>query len=192
VGFPASSPIHAAEITHRWLEQAVIGLNLCPFAKAVYTKGQIHCAVTASTPWQAITDDLEREVHDLLAARPQQRDTSLLVLTHGLQDFVEFNGYLGEAERLLQRLGLHGVLQVVGFHPQFEFADAPRGDLTHATNRSPFPTLHLLREESVARAVRAFPSAEDIYGKNRATLRALGTAGWDTLMSEIVGQGLYP
>lgn len=167
--------------TRRWLERAVIGLNLCPFAKAVSAKGQIHYAVSPATEPAQLLLDLKRELAELVALEPQVRDTSLLMAPLCLPEFLAYNDFLAVADQLLVDLELDGVVQIAAFHPHFEFADAPAGDVTHSTNRSPYPTLHLLREDSVARAVQVFPEAEMIFEKNLATLRALGQAGWASL-----------
>jgi hypothetical protein len=167
--------------TRRWLERAVIGLNLCPFAKAVHAKGQIHYAVSQAREPGALLQDLQREMADLIALPSTQRDTTLLVVPECLEDFVEFNIFLAEAERLLARLGLEGAVQLASFHPSYQFADAAPGDITNFTNRSPYPTLHLLREESIDRAVQAFPQAETIYEANMDTLRRIGAEGWIAL-----------
>ncbi len=167
--------------TRRWLERAVIGLNLCPFAKAVSAKGQIHYAVSPATEPAQLLLDLKRELAELVALEPQVRDTSLLMAPLCLPEFLAYNDFLAVADQLLVDLELDGVVQIAAFHPHFEFADAPSGDVTHSTNRSPYPTLHLLREDSVARAVQVFPEAEMIFEKNLATLRALGQAGWASL-----------
>jgi hypothetical protein len=170
--------------TRRWLERAVIGLNLCPFAKAVHVKGQIRWVVsTATTPAQLL-DDLQRELHHLAQADPQVVDTTLLIHPQVLTDFLDFNDFLGEADALVAELGLEGVLQVASFHPDYQFGDAEAEDIAHATNRSPYPTLHLLREDSIERAVTAFAQPEAIYERNIATLRRLGPEGWARLMNE--------
>ncbi len=167
--------------TQRWLERAVIGLNLCPFAKAVHVKGQIHYAVSQARSPEALLADLALEMKNLHAVDAEICDTTLLIAPGCLAEFLDFNVFLDQADQVLDDLGLTGVLQIASFHPHYEFADAPAGDLGHFTNRAPYPTLHLLREDSVARAVEAFPEAEAIYGKNMATLRALGLAGWAAL-----------
>jgi uncharacterized protein len=167
--------------TRRWLERAVIGLNLCPFAKAVCAKGQIHFAVSSATAPAQLLLDLKGELTALAALDPQVRDTSLLIAPVCLPEFLAYNDFLAQADQVLVELELDGVIQIAPFHPHFEFADAPAGDVTHCTNQSPYPTLRLLREDSVARAVQAFPEAEMIFGKNLATLRALGQAGWARL-----------
>ena len=165
----------------RWLERAVIGLNLCPFAKAVHVKQQIHYAVTAATDAGELLADLRQELLDLSQADPAERDTTLLVAPDALADFLDFNDCLGRAERLLRKLRLDGVLQIASFHPQYQFADAAPDDVSNCSNRAPYPTLHLLREDSIARAVQAVPDAADIFERNRRTLKDLGFAGWALL-----------
>jgi len=169
------------QATERWLERAVIGLNLCPFAKAVYVKGQIHYALCWAHDSADVLEALAAELDDLLAQTPAQRDTTLLILPDAFPDFWDFHGLVQGAEKLLRTLRLEGVLQIASFHPQFEFADAPAGDMAHYTNRAPFPVLHLLREDSMDRAVAAYPDAALIYERNIARLRALGLQGWRDL-----------
>jgi hypothetical protein len=167
--------------TRAWLERAVIGLNLCPFARAVHVKGLIHFFVSPALTAAQVLDDLRREAADLQACPPHRRETTLLVVPDCLEQFLEFNDVVARAERMLRKDGLEGVLQLASFHPAYCFADAVEDDMTNSSNRSPYPTLHLLREASVERAVLAFPDAESIYGRNRETLRALGAAGWAAL-----------
>ncbi|MDR3451771.1 MAG: DUF1415 domain-containing protein [Rhodoferax sp.] len=165
----------------RWLERAVIGLNLCPFAKAVHVKGQIHYAVSAASDPQALLADLEFELKALVAQDPQVRDTTLLIAPHGFQQFTDFNDFLAEADAALVRLELDGILQIASFHPQYQFAGTDVDDITNFTNRAPYPTLHLLREDGIDRAVAAFPEAELIYKANMQTMEKLGHAGWNAL-----------
>lgn len=167
--------------TRRWLERAVIGLNLCPFAKAVHARGQIHYAVHLQDTTDGLIERLLQEADELLAQAPELRDTTLLIAPNTLADFLDFNDFLGRAERRLARAGHDGVLQLASFHPQFQFAGTEADDITNATNRSPHPTLHLLREQSVDRAVEAFPEAEMIYERNIERLEALGPEGWAAL-----------
>ena len=164
-----------------WLERAVIGLNLCPFAKSVHVKGQVHYVVSLSTEPRALREELVRELMALHAADPELRDTTLLMAPLCLQDFLDFNDFLVEADAALDELGLEGELQIASFHPQFQFAGTLPDDITNYTNRAPYPTLHLLREASIDRAVQAFPEAEMIYEKNMQTLEQLGHAGWAAL-----------
>jgi uncharacterized protein len=165
----------------KWLERAVIGLNLCPFAKAVHVKGQVRYVVSTAQTEEALLDDLERELKFLAEAAPQEVDTTLLITPDVLGDFAAFAGFLDLVEVVLRTQGLAGVLQVASFHPQYVFADAETDDIANHTNRAPYPTLHLLREASLARATAAFPDAADIYQRNIETLRALGLEGWQAL-----------
>ncbi|MFY8104973.1 MAG: DUF1415 domain-containing protein [Ramlibacter sp.] len=168
--------------TRRWLERAVIGLNLCPFAKAVHVKGQVHYAVSAATGWNELLADLAHELEALLAHDAGVRETTLLMAPRTLADFFEFTGFLAEADRLLQQRGLEGTIQLASFHPHYQFAGTGVDDITNFTNRAPYPTLHLLREDSIERAVQSFPDAADIYETNMATLRRLGPQGWAAVM----------
>jgi len=167
--------------TRRWLERAVIGLNLCPFAKAVHVKRQIHYAVYLPAGDESLIEMLLAEAHELTARDASVRDTTLLIAPNTLADFLDFNDFTARAERKLARAGFDGVLQLASFHPRFQFAGSAADDIANATNRAPYPTLHLLREESVGRAVDAFPDAEAIFERNIETLEALGQAGWDAL-----------
>jgi hypothetical protein len=176
---PADAAVLAATV--RWLERAVIGLNLCPFAKAVHNKKQIHYAIARSHTAPELLDELRMEIDGLVEAQALVRDTTLWILPLQYPDFVEFNAFCGQAERLLASLGQVGVLQIATFHPEFQFASTELDDITNCTNRAPYPMLHLLREDSMDRAVAAYPQAEAIYQKNMETLQALGAAGWAAL-----------
>ncbi len=167
--------------TVRWLERAVIGLNLCPFAKAPHIKGQIHYAVSEAKGLEGLRDELIEELKALAALPAEERETVLLIVPHMLRDFLDFNDFLDEADGVLQELDLEGEFQVASFHPDFQFADTEPDDIGNFTNRSPYPTLHLLREASIDRAVEAFPEAETIYEANIATMEKLGLQGWKRL-----------
>ncbi|MCR5882880.1 DUF1415 domain-containing protein [Rhizobacter sp. J219] len=171
--------------TRAWLERAVIGLNLCPFAKAVHTKGQVRYVVSDATEPEALLAQLLDEMQRLVATDPAEVDTTLLMHPLVLNDFYDFNDFLGLAEEALADAGLEGVLQVASFHPAFQFAGTEPDDITNATNRSPYPTLHLLREASVDRAVAAFPEADAIFEANMETMESLGADGWAALQAEI-------
>ena len=167
--------------TVAWLERAVIGLNLCPFAKSVYVKKQVHYAVSAATTPQAVLDDLVIELNSLVAIDPSARDTTILIVPYCLQDFLDFNDFLADADQTLLDLDLDGVLQIASLHPQYQFGGTQADDITNYTNRSPYPSLHLLREASIDRAVAAFPNPEAIFETNMQTLQDLGLAGWNAL-----------
>jgi len=177
-----TSATHSADTviaaTRHWLERAVIGLNLCPFAKSVYVKEQVRYVVSTVTEAPDVMDDLERELRLLADVDPDQIDTTLLILPDAVADFLDFNDLLYFAERLLGSLGLEGTLQIASFHPQYQFAGTEPDDIENYTNRAPYPILHLLREDSIARAAAAFPDAADIYERNQATMRRLGHDGW--------------
>jgi uncharacterized protein len=169
------------EATQTWLEKAVIGLNLCPFAKAVHTRGLIRWVHSDASTTVALLADLVQELQTLAAAHPEAIDTTLLVHPGVLNDFLDFNDFLEVADAALVELGLDGELQIAPFHPQFQFADQGPDDIENFSNRAPFPTLHLLRESSVDAAVEAFPEAEDIFERNIETLQKLGPEGWAAL-----------
>ena len=169
------------EATRDWLEQAVIGLELCPFAKAVHQKRQIRWVESDARDPEALLADLVHELQHLAAADPRTLDTTLLIHPRVLQDFDDYNAFLDVAEAALEALGLEGVLQIASFHPQYRFDGTTADDITNCTNRSPHPLLHLLREASVERAVAAFPDAATIYERNVETLRKLGAEGWRRL-----------
>ena len=165
----------------QWLEKAVIGLNLCPFAKAVYVKNQVRFVVSEARHVDAFLEELDRELDFLAAADPQEVDTTLLIHPTLFPDFLDFNEVVGIAEEAVAEHELEGVLQVASFHPAFQFEDTAPEAIGNYTNRAPFPTLHLIREESLARAVAAYPDAEDIYLRNIETLEKLGLEGWQAL-----------
>lgn len=169
--------------TRHWLTRAVIGLNLCPFAKSVHVKGQIRYVVSEATDTGALLAQLEDELRLLADADAARIDTTLLIVPRMLGDFDDYNDFLYFSDRLLQSLRLDGVLQIASFHPDYRFADADGDDIENYSNRSPYPILHLLREDSIARAVQAVPDAADIYERNQETLRRLGHQGWQRWMA---------
>lgn len=167
--------------TREWLERAVIGLNLCPFAKAVHAKRQIRMVVSPATTVEALLADLMHELRLLAVAEPADVETTLLVHPHVLDDFLDYNDFLDLADAAVEELRLDGELQVASFHPHYQFEGSAPDDIANFSNRSPYPTLHLLRESSVERAVEAFPEAERIFEANIETLQRLGHAGWRKL-----------
>jgi hypothetical protein len=167
--------------TRTWLERAVIGLNLCPFAKAVHVKQRIRYVVTDATDVGRLEDELVRELELLRDTPMAEIETTLLIHPDVLNDFIDYNFFLARADATVKRLGLRGTIQVASFHPRYEFAASSEDDMSNYTNRSPYPMLHLLREESVDRAVAAFPDSATIVDANIDTLRRLGRAGWQRL-----------
>ena len=169
------------EDTRRWVQRAVIGLNLCPFAKSVEVKQQVRYVVSVASGAKPLLADLKRELLALVGADPAALDTTLLIAPDGFAEFLDFNALLERADRLLVDLDLDGVLQIASLHPQYQFANTEPDDITNCTNRAPYPTLHLLREDSVDRAVAAFPNPGAIFENNMQTMQDLGPAGWAAL-----------
>jgi hypothetical protein len=165
----------------QWIEKAVIGLNLCPFARAVYVKNQVRFVVSHAPHLDGLLEDLDRELDFLAGADPEAVDTTLLIHPTLLPDFPGFNDFLQLAEAAVGENELEGVIQLASFHPHFQFEGTAPDDMGNFTNRAPFPALHLLREASIERAVAVFPEAETIYERNIETLEALGRAGWNAL-----------
>ena len=170
--------------TRLWLERAVIGLNLCPFAKAVYVKQQVRFVVTAATTADELLAELAQELTLLDQADPEIISTTLLIHPQAMTDFLDYNDFLEAADAAVDALQLDGVLQVASFHPDYQFADTGPHDIGNYSNRAPFPTLHLLREESLDKAVAAFPDPESIFGTNLKTLEKLGLSGWKALFAD--------
>lgn len=167
--------------TRRWLEKAVIGLGLCPFAAGVYRGGRVRFRVSARHTAPELLSDLCDELQWLQTADPEQCDTTLLIHPWVLGRFEDYNDFLEECDTTLHRLGLAGELQIASFHPDYRFAGSAPQDTENFTNRSPFPMLHLLREASVERGVATVEDPDDIYRRNIETLRALGRDGWDRM-----------
>lgn len=168
--------------TRRWLERAVIGLNLCPFAKAVYAKQQVRFVCSAATTPEALLEELGNELVLLRDTPAEEIDTTLLIHPQVLGDFLDYNDFLDGADALIEALELDGEIQVASFHPQYQFAGTEPDDIENCSNRSPYPMLHLLREDSVERAVAAFPDPDAIVERNLETLRKLGPEGWQKLL----------
>jgi hypothetical protein len=167
--------------TKAWLEKAVIGLNLCPFAKAVHVKEQIRYVISDATTPEVLLNALVSELKFLDESDPLEIETTLLIHPSVLTDFLDYNDFLDVADTALDDLDLVGIIQIASFHPQYQFAGTSVDDIDNFTNRSPYPILHLLRETSIERAVEAFPDASQIFDKNIETLRQLGHTGWDLL-----------
>lgn len=169
------------DATRIWLEKAVIGLNLCPFAKAVYVKNQIRYVVSHARHTDQFLEELDSELERLANTDPEKIDTTLLIHPTLFPEFSVFNDLLDLAETAPEALGLEGVLQVASFHPDFQFADTQPDDMSNYTNRSPYPTLHLIRESSIARAAESFPDPSVIFERNIEVVNELGPEGWKGL-----------
>ena len=177
----ATSADEVVAATRAWLEKAVIGLDLCPFAKAVHVGNQIRYAVSDAQSPEALLADLARELQSLAVADPAEVETTLLIHPRALVEFLDYNDFLDIADAAVEELGLTGTIQVASFHPHYRFADTEPDAIENYSNRSPYPMLHLLREESVERAVAAFPDTGRIPDRNIETLRRIGHDGWRRL-----------
>ncbi len=182
VNAAAPSADRVVALTRAWVNRVVIGLNLCPFAKAPQVKGRIRYVHSEATTPQALLQTLADELRFLAQAPIETVETTLLIHPQTLTDFARYADFTRRAEALVESLGLLGVLQIASFHPHYQFADAAPTDVTNATNRSPYPMLHLIREESIDRAVVAFPEAETLYKANKAKMRKLGKQGVAALL----------
>jgi uncharacterized protein len=178
------------DATRRWIEAAVIGLNLCPFARAVVTDDRIRYRVSPAQTAADLHAHLLDELRLLAGTAASNVETTLLIHPWVLNDFLEFNDFLAEAEAAVAELGLAGELQIASFHPHYQFADTEPDDLENCTNRAPFPILHLLREASIERALSNFPDPDSIYQRNIATMRDLGKDGWEQLEKQFAADFL--
>jgi hypothetical protein len=172
------------DATRRWVERAVIGLALCPFAQSVYAGGSVRFRVCEQRTAAGLLEELRSELRYLNSVEPAQCETTLLIHPRVLNDFVEFNDFLQLCDENVRALGLEGDIQVASFHPQYQFAGTAADDIDNYTNRSPYPTLHLLREASVERALDTLADPASIYEKNIVRLRQLGLAGWNALWDD--------
>lgn len=171
--------------TQAWLVHAVIGLNLCPFAKAVHVKNQITYQVSAATDASTLLNDLKLALITMVETPAEEIDTSLVIHPHVLHDFLDYNDFLYEADDLLHELKLNGILQIASFHPDYQFSGTDKEEISNCTNRSPYPMLHILREESLDQAISAKLEWEDIVEHNITTMNTLGWAGWQELQLKI-------
>ncbi len=171
--------------TSAWVEHVVIGLNLCPFAKPVHAKGQIDYFLSHARDETTLVADLRLAMERLIASTPDSMDTCLLIHPWVLSDFFDYNNFLDIADSILDELELIGILQIASFHPHYQFAGTTEDDVTNCTNRSPFPMLHLLREESLDKATAAVPDANVIVDRNLDTMISLGHEGWNRVQSQL-------
>jgi hypothetical protein len=181
-------PALVIKTTRNWLELAVIGLNLCPFAKSVFVHDQIRYVVSEASSEAVLLADLRVALSDLMQADADRVETTLLIHPGVLANFSDYNDFLEAADALLCEMELDGVLQIASFHPEYQFAGTSPDDIENATNRSPWPILHLLRESSIDRAILAFPDAADIFERNIALLHQIGQSGWDQLQRRIMDE----
>jgi hypothetical protein len=169
--------------TINWLERAVIGLNLCPFAKAVHVRSQIRYVVSSASAPEQLLVDLVDAIRHLLTTPAELVDTTLLIHPKVLNDFLDYNDFLEIANAALLDQQAEGILQIASFHPDYQFSDSQPDSIDNYTNRSPYPMLHLIREASIDRVLASYPDPDNIYERNIVKLRALGLEGWRELFS---------
>ena len=176
---PSDEKVVSATIA--WLERFVIGLNLCPFARAIHVKNQIRYVVSHARKSSVLLEDLRQELISFAGSSSEEIESVLLIHPHALNDFANYSGFLELCNLLIAELDLEGVVQIASFHPDYQFAETEAEDVTNYTNRSPYPMLHLLRESSVTRALESFPNSENIVNRNISLMKAMGKAKLDEL-----------
>jgi hypothetical protein len=160
--------------TRRWIAAMVIDLNLCPFARRVFEADKIRYVVTLANDEKTLLNDLSGELKALAIVSSALVETTLLIHPRVLENFVAYNDFLDVGEQRVRDLGLRGVLQIASFHPHYQFAGTDAGAVENYTNRSPYPMLHLLREDSIAAVASDPRELLEIPERNIQTLRNLG------------------
>jgi hypothetical protein len=164
--------VDPATAVRRWVEDVVVDLNLCPFAKRELLAERVRFDVTDASTETELLEVLASEL-DRLVSTPAI-ETTLIIHPHVLSDFLQYNQFLDIADRLLVQLKLEGVIQIASFHPDYQFADTQPDDPENFTNRSPFPILHLLREDSLEKAIANTADIDQVPIRNIATMQRLG------------------
>ncbi|WP_296058004.1 DUF1415 domain-containing protein [uncultured Amphritea sp.] len=171
------SPVEVEKITRQWVETMVVGLSLCPFAAPVVRDNSLRYAVTEAQGGESLVAAFMAEVELILAADEHEVSTTLFIVPAGLEDFYDYLDHLRLFEELLEQAGLEGVLQLASFHPAYRFAGVPEDDLSHWSNRSPWPAFHIIREAEMSRALTHYANPEQIPERNIRLLRELGREG---------------
>jgi len=175
--------------TRCWVERAVIGLNLCPFARRPSEAGQVRYVVSDATEPESLLEDVVLELEHLLATDPEVVETTVLIHPWVLQDFLDYNDFLDVIDALLDEEPYASVFQVASLHPDYQFAGAEKDDAENYTNRSPYPILHLLRTDVVAKAVDAYPDPEQIPQRNIKLMEKLGAEAMRSLLKDCMTLG---
>jgi uncharacterized protein len=182
--FIMTTPLEAfITSTQQWLEKAVIGLNLCPFAKPVHVSQGIRYCVSEARTIQNLSETLMEELSFLQKTDPAMCETTLLIHPYILTDFLDYNDYLSVADQILHKMKLEHDIQIASFHPHYRFEGSGTGDqdIENYTNRSPYPCLHLLRQASIERVTAAITDSSSIYERNIKTMQHLGHEGWERI-----------
>lgn len=173
--------------TRQWIEQLVLGHNLCPFAHKPYQMGLVRFSVTSASRPELLLAVLKAELYALRAAPVEKVETTLLIHPEALNHFPAYNDFLDDADELLYQEGLEGILQIASFHPHYQFSGTELDDVENYTNRSPYPMLHLLREDSLEKAIAQHPNVDAIPERNIEVMQQLGVA---TLKRILQGKAL--
>jgi hypothetical protein len=164
--------------TQNWVEHAVIGLGLCPFAKKVFIEGRVRYVVSSAKTREKLLENLEGELQFLHTTDSQKNDTSIIIFSEMFLEFLDFNDFVNSLDRFLDKLNLKEEFQFATFHPQYQFANTSSNAIENFTNRSPYPTLQILRQQSMSKVLLKFPNPDSIFKQNILTMRKLGIAGW--------------
>jgi hypothetical protein len=157
----------------QWLDEVVIGLDLCPFAARPRREKRVRIVVSHATDEEALLNDLQAELEHLSDTPVAELETTLLAIPDMLEDFADYNDFLDAVDLWVEQFGWEGDLQVASFHPQYQFADTEADDPGNLTNRSPWPLLHIIREESLEKAIEHYPDVDAIPERNIARMKAL-------------------
>ena len=169
---------NTVQSVRQWVENLIVGMNLCPFAKREIMKNRVRFTTTSSATEAQLLMALQTEL-ELLNTDPSV-ETTLLIHSKVLQDFYDYNAFLGYADSLLVEMGLEGVYQIASFHPDYQFAGTMPEDAENYTNRSPYPMLHLIREASLERVIADYPDVDQIPARN---IRLMNEQGQDKLQA---------
>lgn len=156
-----------------WLDEVVIGLNLCPFAAKPRNENRVRIAISHATDQDTLLNDLQAELEHLSDTPSAELETTLLAIPDMLEDFEDYNDFLDLVDLWLQQFGWEGDLQVASFHPHYQFAETAADDAGNLTNRSPWPLLHIIREESLEQVLAHYPDVDDIPARNIKRMEAL-------------------
>ncbi|THE62159.1 DUF1415 domain-containing protein [Vibrio parahaemolyticus] len=157
----------------QWLNDVVIGLNLCPFAAKPQRNKQIKIFVSKATQEEALLEDILLQLIELSTTEPEKLETTLVVVPNMLQDFWDYNFCIDWVEGLIKQQDWEGIFQVATVHPDYCFGGAAPEDDENLTNRSPYPIFHLIREESMEKVLKHYPDPESIPDTNIARVSAL-------------------
>jgi uncharacterized protein len=171
----------------QWLQEVVIGLNLCPFARKPFMANAVRIVTVAHAQSAAILNSLQQELEYLTVNT--EIETTILVLTGALDDFLLYNDFIHDVEDWLWQNNYEGIYQVASFHPDYCFADATADAVSNFTNRAPFPLLHILREEQLENLLARYDDADAIPQNNIHKLEQLTAVQLRTLFAYLIPRG---